>query len=88
MKISSVKAYSMVVFSGLVILAAIILVALQWGNHTNVTMYGPSVEVNTALLMVCSGVGGVVFLLVAILMYRGIRLLRRSRAAAKLADTS
>lgn len=85
MKLDNVKAYSMVLSSGLVILAAVILVALQWGNQTDVTMYGPSVEVNTALLMVCSGVGGVLFLLVAILMYRGIRLLRRIRTAAKQA---
>ena len=88
MKIGSVKAYSMVVFSGLMILATVILVALQWGNKTNVTMYGPSVEVNTALLMVCSGLGGVVFLLVTLLMIRGIRLLRRIRAAAKPAAAS
>ncbi len=88
MKLNNIKAYVMVLSSGLVILATIILVALQWGNESNFSMYGRSMTTNTARLMIYSGIGGVVFALVTVVMYRGARQIQRSRAAAKSAQKS
>jgi len=69
----------LMVLSGLVLAAAILLIALQWGNHCNVTMYGPSVRVNTALLMLCSAAGGVVMVVMGKIFLYGLRNVLRER---------
>ena len=74
------KGYFLVIFSGLVILAAVILVVLEWDREAKFSIYGSDpVDVNTALLMLASGAGGIVLLYLVKLMFRGIRSLRKGR---------
>jgi len=57
------KNYILAVLGGLVLLAGVLLILLQWGNETeNFSLYGRSMTdgVNLALLMGGSAVGGVV----------------------------
>lgn len=82
MGMQSVKGYVQAVFGGLLVAALGVLVALQWGNHAQVTMYGPVMSVNTALLMLCSGAGGLVLIGGALALFRGIAGIRRSRRRA------
>ena len=76
MTIGTFKGYVLVILCGLVIAAVAVLVALQGGNTTNVTMYGPSITVRTWLLMLCSGVGGVLLMWVSELFFHGWKILR------------
>ncbi len=57
-------------------LVVAVLLVLQWGNSATVTMYGPSISVNTAVLMLCSGVGGVLVMWVSELFLHGWGILR------------
>jgi len=79
MKLSTLKGYVFVVATGLVGLAAAVLVVLQWGNKADFTAYGPHVEVNTALLMLLSAAGGLVGLFVAKAFIIGVRSIGRGR---------
>ncbi len=76
MTIGIFKGYVLVILSGVVVAAVVFLLALQWANTTTVTMYGPSIPVNTAVLMLCSGVGGVIVMWVSELFLHGWRILR------------
>jgi len=89
--------YFLMVVTGLILAAAIVLVALQWGNSGQVTMYGPRVDVNTALLMLCSAAGGVLVVVLARVFAHGLatvlrearrkrELLGAARAAQQAAD--
>ena len=61
MALQSVKNYVYVIVSGLVIVAGVLLILLQWGNTThNFSLYGKTSSVNPALLMLCPAGGGVV----------------------------
>ena len=88
MKKDLVKGYVLVVFSGLVILAAVVEVVLQWAHVSQFSLYGYPYDIivvdgkmqggtNTALLMIGSAVGGVVILAMCIIMFKGIWALRR-----------
>ncbi|MBL7133884.1 MAG: hypothetical protein ISS78_07285 [Phycisphaerae bacterium] len=76
MTIGTFKGYVLVTVCGLVVVAVAVLLALQWGNSAQVTMYGPVKRVNTAALMLCSGVGGVLVMWVTELFLHGWRILR------------
>lgn len=76
MTIGTFKGYVLVILGGLVVVAVAVLVALQWGNTTTVTMYGPPIKVNTALLMLCSAGGGVLVMWVSELFLHGWRIVR------------
>jgi len=87
-----IKAYLYVVLGGLVILAAGVLVLLQWNGAARFQLYGLYFDitvvdgqitggVNTALLMLCSAVGGVVMVFVVRLFFRGVGILRRASKA-------
>ena len=76
MTIGTFKGYVLVILGGLVVGAVAVLLALQWGNSAQVTMYGPLKRVNTAALMLCSGVGGVLVMWVSELFLHGWRILR------------
>jgi len=90
MKLSTLKGYVFVVVAGLVALAAAVLVVLQWGRISELSLYGYEYRilviddklkggVNTALLMLLSAVGGVLVLLVARVLISGVRAIRRGR---------
>ncbi len=82
MNAKSLKGYVMVVFSGLVVLAAVLLIVLQWGNTSAFSAYGKNYGdnapggINTALLMLGSAAGGIVLAVMLWMLYRGIRELR------------
>ncbi len=73
------KAYARVVLGGLVILAAIVLVLLQWSTTSDITLYGKWVTVGTWLLMLASAVGGILLLWVVKQFFHGVGTLRRQR---------
>jgi hypothetical protein len=81
----NISSYLQVILTGVVLLAAAMLVILQWGNATDVTMYGPLVKVNTAVLMLCSAGAGIVLLWMVKVFFRGAGTLRRARKAAAAA---
>lgn len=77
MKMKSLKGWTLVVVSGLVILAMAVLVTLQWGNHAQFSLYGQNRSVNTMALIALSMLGGVVLVGVIRVLTRGVRTLRR-----------
>lgn len=81
----NISSYLQVILTGAVLLAAAMLIILQWGNTTGVTMYGPLVKVNTAILMLCSAAAGVVLLRLVKIFFRGAGAVRRARKAAAAA---
>jgi hypothetical protein len=76
MTIGTFKGYVLVILGGLVVAAAVVLLALQWGNQAEISIYGLNRRPNTAVLMLCSGVGGVVVMWVGELFLHGWRILR------------
>lgn len=80
MNLNIFKGYVLIVLSGLVILAAVVLVALQWGNRGNFSLYGKNIpDASTAVVVLASAAGGVVLLSLAKVMARGISALRKGR---------
>ena len=90
MNVNTFKGYVLIVVSCAVMLAVVVLVALQWGNAAEFSAYGKIIDidkvngrttggVNTALLMLCSAAGGIVtwYLLKALIL--GLRALLRGR---------
>jgi len=73
------KGYVYTIFSGLVLLAALIFVALQWGNKSSITAFGPLVETRTIWLVLASAAGGVVAFRLIRLLARGVRILWKVR---------
>ncbi len=52
------KGYIYVIFSGLFLIAGGLLIALQWGNPAEFSLYGKNMKANMALLMLISaGIG-------------------------------
>jgi uncharacterized integral membrane protein len=73
MPVSNVKNYLFVLLGGLVLLGAVILIGLQWGNSTDTfSLYGRTTTVNLALLMLFSAVGGVLVWYTGRLLFRGM----------------
>lgn len=74
------KGYFLMVSSGLVLVAALVLLILQWGNHTQLSLYGKNIEqASTLLLMVLSAIGGLVMLFLAKILLRGLVALKKGR---------
>ncbi len=97
MKDNLIKAYFFAIFGGLVILAAVLLVIMQWGNHVEFNLYGTMLTVDKkggkivggvdmALLMLLSAAGGVVLFWLTRRMIRGIITIGRARRAAAKAS--
>ncbi|MGA2265841.1 MAG: hypothetical protein ABSH10_05360 [Phycisphaerae bacterium] len=85
-KLLALKFYVRVIFSGLVLLAGVVLLILQWGNKAKFSLYGSNKEPNTLMLMLCSAVGGVVAWWLIKMLWRGIVGLHRVHCAAKITD--
>ena len=75
MKLAKIWAYVRIVLSGLFLLVVVILLALQWGNQANFSFYGRNTTMNTALLMLLSGLGGMVLAAMVWMLVVGIRAL-------------
>ena len=80
---SSFKGYVFVMVSGIVLLAAVVFLALQWdvGKLTaKFSVYGsPQEGVATIYVMLGSAAGGVLVYWMCRLMIRGARILRKVR---------
>ena len=76
MTIGTFKGYVLVILGGLVVAAVAVLLALQWANSAQLSIYGMGKQVNTAVLMLCSGVGGVLVMWVSELFLHGWGILR------------
>ena len=89
------KAYIAIVISGLVLLAATILVILQWGNRTVFSLFGKNYGananaeggLNTALVILGSAVGGVVAWYLLRALFWGVRALHRVRRDERRRET-
>ncbi len=79
MNFNTVKGYVLVILSGLVLLAAVLLVVLQWGNMAAFSVYGRNTQINTALLIVFSLIGGPILFFLIWVLYCGVRDLLRGR---------
>jgi uncharacterized membrane protein YdjX (TVP38/TMEM64 family) len=77
------KGYVYTVFSGLLLAVAVIFTALQWGNSSNVTAFGPLVPVPTIWLVLGSAAGGLLAYWLIRLLARGAAILRKVRAARR-----
>lgn len=91
MSVKRVKGTVLVVVSGAVILAAGVLIVLQWGNPAEFSLYGKNYSirfqedgktategVNTGLLMLCSAAGGVLVFWMTKVLLGGIGALRKA----------
>jgi uncharacterized membrane-anchored protein len=84
-----VQGYVLVVLTGVVLLAATVLIVLQWGNAAQFSLYGKNISgANTALLMLFSAAGGIALWWCARWMFKGIRTIRRGRRDARSKDFS
>ncbi len=83
MNVNLLKGYVLVVLSGLILLAAALLVILQWGNQAKLSLYGKNVEVNTFALVLCSAAGGIVIVFLCWVFVRGLRSLLKGRRKEK-----
>ena len=91
MRFRTFSGYVHVIVSGLVLLAAVLLVVLQWRLRAEFSLYGEPYSisvlatgkkiggVNTAALMVLSAIGGIVVAAMAWLFVRGARSIRAGR---------
>ena len=77
------KGYVYTIFSGLLLGIAVIFMALQWGNYSDVTAFGPSVKVLTIWLVLASAVGGVMAYWMIRLLAHGAAILWKVRAARR-----
>lgn len=76
---SMFKGYVMTISGSVVLAAVIVLIALQWGNQANFSLYGRNMTVSTWLLMLGSAVGGVVAAWFHRLLLRGVAHLRKGK---------
>ena len=98
MNFKTVRAYIIAVVCGLILLAAVLLVILQWGNPAEFSLYGKNYSlrfqkdgsasggVNTGLLIIISAAGGILLFYVCKLLVWGIRTIVRSRRATAAQD--
>lgn len=73
------KGYVETIFGGLIILAGVVLVILQWGNHAEFSLYGKNIDANTAVLILASLAAGIALIPVCKLFIRGLLALRAGR---------
>ena len=83
MRWTIVKAYLQAILGGLIILAVVVLVLLQWGNTGAFSFYGKNIRnANTALLVLASAAGGLAMWWIVKWFADGVRVLVRSRRQA------
>ena len=81
MRLTIVKAYLQAILGGLIILAVVVLVLLQWGNTGAFSFYGKNIrDANTAL---ASAAGGLAMWWIVKWFAGGVRVLVKSRRQAQ-----
>lgn len=80
MGMKRMKGYFLTVFNGLVLLAAVVLLTLQWGNSGGFSLYGKNIpNANIGLVMLLSVLAGVLLPRTLRAFLRGIGALRKTR---------
>ncbi len=77
------KGYVYTIFSGVLLGIAVIFTALQWGNDSTITAFGPEVHVRTVWLVLASAVGGLLAYWLIRLLSNGVAILLKVRAARR-----
>ena len=81
MKLAAIKLYLMVMVSGVILLAGLVLLIPQWGHRSAFSVYGANRQVNTLLLMLLSAVAGVVAWRLIKVLWHGMVGLHRLRCS-------
>ncbi len=83
MSFQAIKAYVRTIFGGLVLVAAILLIVLQWGNDAdNFSFYGKVMsDANLAMVMICCVVFGICLPWLGKQFFQGIKGVNRTRQA-------
>lgn len=85
MRLATLRFYVMIVVSGVILLAGLVLVVLQWGNDAKFSLYGKHTYPPTWFLILASAVAGIVAWSLIKVLWRGavgLHRLRRSGVAA------
>ncbi len=77
---------AIIICCGLLIVVTLFL-ALQWGNDAEVTAFGPEAIVNTALLIIFSGLGGCVLAGIVYWLVRNLLALRGRKRALQAKES-
>ncbi len=77
------KGYVYTIFSGVLLGIAVIFTALQWGNYSTITAFGPAVHVRTVWLVLASAAGGLLAYWLIRLLAKGAGILFKVRAARR-----
>jgi uncharacterized integral membrane protein len=83
MLLKKINGYILTVISGLVLLAGALLLALQWGNSSQLSLYGKNTDVNTGLIVACSAIAGWLTPKIFRVMFIGIGKIRKVRKEYK-----
>ncbi|MDP6636597.1 MAG: hypothetical protein QGG42_16990 [Phycisphaerae bacterium] len=83
MLLKRINGYILAIGSGLVLLAGALLLALQWGNGCDFSLYGKNIKVNTGLILACAAGAGWLAPKVFRVMLKGIRKVRKVRKEYK-----
>ncbi len=83
MILKKINGYILTITSGLLLLAGVLIVALQWGNWCNFSLYGQPNRFNTAAVVICSAVAGWLAPKVFRVMLKGIAKIRKVRKEYK-----
>ena len=81
MSMKLIGAYVTAALSGLVALAAALLIVLQWGNTGDFSLFGKNVKAPTALIMLGSIAFGAAMPYLIKLLWRSSQTIRRHRQA-------
>jgi hypothetical protein len=88
MKIKLAAAYTGAAVLGLILAAALLLVMLQWGNHCDFSLYGKSLVLNTAAVLLLSMVVGFVVPALIKLEWRWMSVIHRHRKDIKAMEAA
>ena len=83
MLLKKINGYILTVVSGLVLLAGALLLALQWKNDCDVTLYGPRPTLNTGIVIICAMIAGWLTPKIFRVMFIGIGKIRKVRKEYK-----
>lgn len=75
------KGYLLTILCGLVLLAAVIFIILQWGVTATYSLYGKPMTAQTVWLVLAAVIAGPILLWICRLFFRGVGILYRSRRA-------
>ncbi len=79
--------YVVIIICYALLIATTLFLVLQWGNDAEVTAFGPEVIVNTAWLIILSGLGGCVLAGLVYWLIRNLLALRGRKRALQAKES-